>query len=90
MSAKAAGAHATIQCEVCHDILPHHVQDGEQVAEMPVHREADHCGLCHYAQAARPDFMPQIVLAEHLELEPGQRPDDGACLECHAAHDPTP
>jgi hypothetical protein len=88
MATKAGGAHAAIQCEVCHDVLTHHVADGEWVAEMPTDTSTDLCALCHLAQPARPDFMPQIVLAEHLELSPGARPADGACLECHEAHDP--
>jgi hypothetical protein len=85
---KAGGAHAGVQCEVCHDVIASHIRDDDKFADMKVNRSVGLCTLCHLAQPARPAGHPQIVLAEHLELEPGQRPSEDACLECHEAHNP--
>lgn len=86
---KAAGSHATVQCEVCHDLLIAHVQDDEKIADMAVDRSWKLCGQCHQHLVARPAGMPQVNLAEHLELEPGEPIPAEVCLDCHdTVHNP--
>jgi hypothetical protein len=80
---KAAGKHANVQCEACHNVLSSHVKDAEKYADMDIDRSYKLCANCHQKIVARPASMIQIDLAEHLELEPGQTIADDACLECH-------
>jgi len=81
--AKSAGAHAAVQCEVCHAPLSTHVRDDEKVADMAVNRSYRLCAMCHMALRARPADMVQIDLIEHLELAPDEAIPVEACLECH-------
>lgn len=81
--AKAAGAHRSVQCEVCHDVLSSHIKDDDKYADMAIDRSYKLCAYCHEQLLGRPEGMPQIVLAEHLELEPSQAIPEEACLECH-------
>lgn len=83
--AKATGAHAVVQCEVCHNTLSTHVKDDEKIADMVIDRSYRLCARCHQQLKARPAGMVQINLAEHLELEPEQAIPPEACVECHDA-----
>ena len=80
---KAGGAHARVQCEVCHATLTTHIRDDDKYADMAVNRSWQLCAYCHRRLVARPNWMPQIDLAEHLELAPGAAIPEEACLECH-------
>lgn len=82
-TAKAAGKHSQVQCEVCHDVLAAHVKDGQKIGDMATNRSYQLCAYCHQQLTARPPDIPQIVFAEHLELDPSQAIPEEACLECH-------
>lgn len=81
--AKAKGNHREVQCEACHNTLSSHVRDGEMYTEMTINRSYRLCANCHEKLLARPETIPQIILAEHLELEASQAIAEEACLECH-------
>jgi hypothetical protein len=83
--AKAGGAHAPVQCEVCHAPLSTHVRDGDIVGQMAVNRTWHLCADCHQYLVARPAGMTQIDLHEHLELAPGEAIPEDACFDCHDA-----
>lgn len=83
--AKAAGAHARVQCEVCHAPLSTHVREDDKVADMVINRSYRLCAYCHQELVARPAFMPQIDLREHLELSRDAIIPEEACLDCHDA-----
>ena len=83
--AKAAGAHAGVQCEVCHATLSTHVRDDDKVADMAINRSYRLCAYCHQKLIARPATVPQIDLAEHLDLPRSAAIPEEACLECHDA-----
>jgi hypothetical protein len=80
----SAGAHRTVNCEVCHAPLGRHVRDGALVAPMPVDRSFELCARCHAKIEGRPAAFPQIVLAQHMDGATTGR----ACLECHDPHSP--
>jgi hypothetical protein len=80
---KAAGAHASVECEVCHHTAASHIRDDDKFADMAIDRSWKLCAHCHRYLVARPATMPQINLAEHLELAPGEAVPDEACLDCH-------
>ena len=84
-AAKAGGAHAPVQCEVCHDVLAGHVKDGEKIADMRINRSWELCANCHQKLVGRPERVAQVDLLEHLELSPGQPIPDEACVQCHDA-----
>lgn len=84
-AAKAGGAHAPVKCEVCHDTLASHVKDGDKFADMRINRSWELCAYCHQKLAGRPDFIKQVDLMEHLELQPGQPIPAEACVQCHDA-----
>jgi len=83
----AEGVHHTLACEGCHAPLSVHVADGEQFADMPIHRNADLCLNCHERLSARPASHPQINPTQHLEEEGGE-PGPESCFDCHEAHSP--
>ena len=86
---KAGGAHASVECEVCHDTATTHVRDDDKFADMAVDRSWRLCAHCHRHLVARPGGMPQVNLAEHLELAPGEAIPEEACLDCHdTVHSP--
>jgi hypothetical protein len=90
-AAKAAGKHASVQCEACHAPLSTHVRDGEMVGEMAINRSYRLCAYCHQELVARPATIAQINLADHLDLGPEDVIPEHACLECHdaeAVHSP--
>ncbi|MEZ5319919.1 MAG: multiheme c-type cytochrome [Vicinamibacterales bacterium] len=70
--------HRNVSCEACHGPSAAHVEDFS-IAPATLDPRAL-CLRCHTALAGKPDFMPQIVPADHFE--------DAACTECHAPHAP--
>lgn len=82
---KAAGAHAPVKCEVCHDTLASHVKDGDKFADMRINRSWELCAYCHQKLTGRPAIIAQVDLREHLELAAGQSIPDEACVACHDA-----
>lgn len=82
-TAKAAGKHRSVQCEVCHAMLSSHIKDDDKYADMAINRSHELCAYCHEKLVARPAGIAQIVLAEHLELDPSAAIPEEACLECH-------
>lgn len=85
--AVSGGSHASVSCEVCHAPLATHVEAGEHIASMPVHRSDSLCAVCHERLAARPVEFPQVVLVDHA-IEHGGPMSESTCLECHNAHNP--
>lgn len=89
-TAKAAGKHAGVSCEVCHGPLAGHVKDDAVIAPMPVNRSHELCAYCHQTLKARPRAMPQVDIPEHLgaleALAPGEAIPEGACATCHDVH----
>lgn len=85
----SAGAHVSVQCELCHGPVALHVNldDGEMLAEMPVRRSRELCELCHLRLAARPADFPQIEVREHVAENGGELTAD-ACFQCHDPHSP--
>jgi hypothetical protein len=85
----AAGAHASVQCELCHGPLALHadLEEGEVLAEMPVRRSRELCELCHRRLEARPTEFPQINVREHVAENGGDLTAD-ACFQCHDPHSP--
>jgi hypothetical protein len=75
---KAKGKHARPACEACHGPLALHAADPSLKPTRPDGRLL--CLRCHTALVGRPPSFPQIDVAEHAPK--------GACIECHAAHDP--
>jgi len=85
-TARTAGGHRTVSCEICHAPLSAHVRAGAVVARMPVDPSVALCARCHRRIAGRPEKFPQVVLEQHVEgaLE------SGVCLGCHDPHSPKP
>ncbi len=76
---KAAGKHATVNCEACHGPLQKHVEDPAGVVpELP--DTGVLCARCHEANLAKPKAFPQVVSEEHST---GQK-----CKTCHQPHSP--
>lgn len=81
------GAHATVECEVCHAPLASHVKDSGKIGEMPRNRSHALCLRCHDKLDARPERFPQIQVDEHLE-KMGATMGPEVCVGCHDSHDP--
>lgn len=92
VKAKAKGAHATVQCEVCHRPVASHARNGEKTAEMPTNRSHTLCAYCHQTLRARPETMSQVDIVGHLVddeiIEPGDEIEEGICMVCHDVHSP--
>jgi hypothetical protein len=82
--ARAAGAHKTVSCEVCHAPLLRHVTEGKLTGKMPVDKAFTLCARCHRKIQGRPDKFPQVVLEQHVTT----KLEGAVCLECHDAHSP--
>ena len=74
----SAGAHASVECEVCHGTDLKHPDNSKMKVPVDTIRL---CSACHESMPARPARQPQIVLAEHPFPE-----DAGA--QCHTCHNP--
>lgn len=77
---RAAGKHATIGCEACHGPLAKHAADPESLKPVKPNNRST-CLNCHTARPSKPAGFPQIDPADHAP--------EGACTECHVAHNPT-
>jgi hypothetical protein len=75
---RAGGKHAGIGCEACHGPLAKHASGEPPKPEKPHTRNT--CLKCHTARPSKPAGFPQIVPADHAP--------EGACTECHKAHNP--
>lgn len=84
-----SGAHASVQCELCHGpvVLHADLEEGSMLAEMPVRRSKELCELCHRELDARPADFPQVNVREHVSENGGELTAD-ACLTCHEPHSP--
>jgi hypothetical protein len=77
----AKGKHAGVGCESCHGALAAHAADAKaHKARKPDGRAL--CLTCHRFNVARPASFSQVDPREHAP--------EGACIDCHAAHDPGP
>ena len=78
-----AGAHKTVQCEVCHGTTEEcPVKEGSRIPSDTVRL----CLTCHAQMPARPKHHPQIVPGEHPFTDGQAMP----CIECHDPHAPGP
>jgi hypothetical protein len=82
--ARAAGAHKTVSCEICHAPLLRHVADGKVTGPMPIDKAFTNCARCHRKIQGRPDKFPQVVLEQHVTTGL----EGAVCLECHDPHSP--
>jgi predicted CXXCH cytochrome family protein len=73
------GKHAAVGCEACHGALGAHAREPVKAAAVKPDGRAL-CLRCHQKLTSRPAPFPQVEPAEHAP--------DGACLDCHVAHDP--
>jgi cytochrome c553 len=76
------GAHAVVQCEVCHGNYLGCPENGK--AMLPGDT-IGLCTMCHVAMPSRPARQPQVVLAEHPFADE-EKPE---CKTCHNPHSPT-
>lgn len=83
------GAHASVQCQNCHDALSVHysAEKDDLVGEMPKDRSAKTCLRCHLKLSARPKDFPQIDVEAHLSGAKDAHKQD-VCLDCHTPHNP--
>jgi len=76
---RKAGKHAHVACEACHGPQAKHAEDpAANVPKLP--DTADLCRRCHEQDAAKPQWFPQVVTAEHS--------GGMACNSCHKPHNP--
>jgi len=76
---KAAGKHATVNCEACHGAQGKHAEDPASV-DPGKPDTAVLCLRCHAQSAARPKDFPQVNADEHSGGAP--------CGTCHQPHSP--
>jgi len=76
---RTGGKHERIGCEACHGPLADHAAapDSAKVVKPNLRNT---CLNCHASRPSKPRGFPQIVPADHAP--------EGACTECHAAHNP--
>lgn len=78
----SVGAHAVVQCEVCHGKYLGCPDNSKAMLPADTIRL---CTMCHEAMPARPAQQPQVVLAEH-PFPDEEKPE---CKTCHNPHSPT-
>ena len=85
----STGIHKVVKCQVCHSAVAGSMNTASFTADTPhpatttLPMPSDSrklCVKCHEKIAGRPDFMPQIDVADHAK---GQ-----ACIACHNPHSP--
>ncbi len=76
-----AGAHPSVNCEVCHGAAREHPAGGALPKPTDTIKL---CTVCHEAMPARPAAQPQIVVAEHPFKHAGAL----QCVTCHTPHSP--
>jgi predicted CXXCH cytochrome family protein len=75
------GKHAGVGCESCHGPLAAHAAEPKaRKAQRPDGRAL--CLACHRTNVARPPSFSQVDPRDHAP--------EGACTDCHSAHDPGP
>lgn len=79
VATRAAGRHARLSCEGCHGPLAAHAGD-PTAATAPRPDPRLICLRCHARDRARPQWLPQVVVADHSA--------EGPCTECHTPHQP--
>jgi hypothetical protein len=73
--------HAQVHCEACHGPLSKHIAgEMDTLPGKPDSRKL--CPTCHAKKAGRPDWFPQVVVADHF----GNGEMD--CTACHHPHSP--
>jgi hypothetical protein len=77
--ARAAGKHAHVACEACHGPQAKHADD-PTATKPQLPDVANLCRRCHEKDAAKPDWFPQVVTAEHS--------GGMVCKDCHKPHNP--
>jgi hypothetical protein len=78
-TARAAGKHARVSCEICHGPLAQHAGDPSALKpKLP--DTSTLCARCHESDPAKPKTFPQVVTAEHS--------GGAACNDCHKPHNP--
>ncbi len=83
-TARKAGVHRNVSCEVCHGPFAAHVKEDGSVVTPTVDRSYTLCARCHRKVDGRPAGFPQVVLEEHVS-----GPVEGkVCLGCHNPHSP--
>ena len=76
---RAAGKHARVACEACHGPLAKHADDpGADLPKLP--EVAGLCVRCHEKDAAKPQWVPQVVSSEHSS--------GVVCNTCHKPPNP--
>jgi len=78
-TARAAGKHAKVSCEICHGPLAKHTDDPSAL-KPTLPNVAMLCARCHEKDPAKPKTFPQVVTAEHS--------GGAACNDCHKPHNP--
>ena len=71
--------HAPVRCEACHGPLNKHAA-GELDPLPPKLDSRKLCATCHTKLAGRPNWFPQVVIADHA--------GDAECTACHQPHHP--
>jgi cytochrome c7-like protein len=71
--------HAQVRCEACHGPLVKHTA-GEMDTPPPKPDSRKLCPTCHAKTAGRPDWFPQVIVADHA--------GDAECTACHKPHSP--
>ena len=80
-TARLAGNHRGVTCEVCHGPAANHVAAPLDV-KPTAPRERTLCPLCHAYNPSRPTGFPQIDPVSHNPMTP--------CITCHSPHAPVP
>jgi hypothetical protein len=76
---RAAGKHAKVACEACHGPQAKHADDPSALKpKLPEVKTL--CARCHEKDAAKPQWFPQVVTADHS--------GGMACNDCHKPHNP--
>jgi len=71
--------HAQVRCEACHGpLFKHTAGEMDTPPAKPDSRKL--CPTCHTKTAGRPDWFPQVVIADHA--------GDAECTACHKPHSP--
>lgn len=83
----STGAHASVECEICHAPLAFHVGESGKTGEMPKNRSTILCLRCHDRLDGRPEKFPQIQTEEHV-AKMGAAMGPEVCVGCHDSHDP--
>ena len=78
----AAAEHKNVSCEACHGASQAHADDPDGHA--PIKLTDSLCIRCHEANASRPAWLQQIVVAEHYQSKTGAQ----HCTDCHQPHQP--